>query len=409
MTSNDVYRKKYIMYDESENSHPNFEKDFKSLYQKYAIAESKRLGDIFHKKYIMYKQKYLKLKELIGGMIPRLLNIPKDHRNTLEEELCERERIDQINNERIILLYETGPNIIRIDNIFFKVVCKIISPCSANDREQYLILSSPNDTFNADSIKFFVYRSISEMDCLRLVFRDKCDVYNKGYGDYVQRTFIHLRLQQFIYEVQDLPVLPMGITFYYEIANNINIIKHINDASRTINTITPFNYYKNSSGAAISGCGLTDNETRIKMGLAILSANIEAKYQIESTTPLFTYNVNVPNKRFCLNIFQTILNEKLNVANKVILYHMKYTISSFKKTIKPALQGRIPLFITTNTNITPYGIYTKFIISGYYICKVFDYSTQCDPTLSSNIHKCNTKMYTYIGDRYNNLFPLNRL
>jgi hypothetical protein len=38
-----IFHKKYIMYDESKNSHPNFEKDFKSLYQKY-------------------KQKYLQLK-----------------------------------------------------------------------------------------------------------------------------------------------------------------------------------------------------------------------------------------------------------------------------------------------------------------------------------------------------------
>jgi ankyrin repeat protein len=41
----DIFHKKYIMYDESENSHPNFEKDFKSLYQKY-------------------KQKYLQLKAI---------------------------------------------------------------------------------------------------------------------------------------------------------------------------------------------------------------------------------------------------------------------------------------------------------------------------------------------------------
>lgn len=39
-------KSKYIMYDESQNSHPSFKKDFKSLYQKY-------------------KHKYLKLKELV--------------------------------------------------------------------------------------------------------------------------------------------------------------------------------------------------------------------------------------------------------------------------------------------------------------------------------------------------------
>ena len=60
-------KSKYIMYDKSQNSHPSFKKDFKSLYQKYAVSSegTLRLDDIFYKKYIMYKHKYLKLKELV--------------------------------------------------------------------------------------------------------------------------------------------------------------------------------------------------------------------------------------------------------------------------------------------------------------------------------------------------------
>jgi len=41
-------------------------------------------------------------------------------------------------------------------------------------------------------------------------------------------------------------------------------------------------------------------------------------------------------------------------------------------------------------------------MSGNYICKVFDYTSQCS-TLEKEKH-CFGE-YTYIGDRYNKLFP----
>ena len=58
-----------IMYGGSESIHPSLEKDYKSLYLKYASAESNSLDDIFRKKYIMYKNKYINLKKQLGGLI----------------------------------------------------------------------------------------------------------------------------------------------------------------------------------------------------------------------------------------------------------------------------------------------------------------------------------------------------
>jgi hypothetical protein len=64
------YRRKYLSYGGSEALHPSLDRDAKHLYLKYAtIPERNRsLEDIFFfKKYILYKNKYLKLKNLIGG------------------------------------------------------------------------------------------------------------------------------------------------------------------------------------------------------------------------------------------------------------------------------------------------------------------------------------------------------
>lgn len=41
--------------------------DYKSLYLKHVGSEATNLDDIFHKKYIIYKQKYLALKNQLGG------------------------------------------------------------------------------------------------------------------------------------------------------------------------------------------------------------------------------------------------------------------------------------------------------------------------------------------------------
>jgi hypothetical protein len=51
----------------------------------------------------------------------------------------------------------------------------------------------------------------------------------------------------------------------------------------------------------------------------------------------------------------------------------------------------------------PYGLYSKYIKAGAYICKLFEYVEQCIPEVSRR-RKC-LERYVFIGDRYNNLFP----
>ena len=64
------------------------------------------------------------------------------------------------------------------------------------------------------------------------------------------------------------------------------------------------------------------------------------------------------------------------------------------------------LLIPVGTVVNNLGIYSKYIISGAYICKLFDYAQQCSPTENSR-RQC-TDNYTHIGYRYNNLFPFKK-
>ncbi len=64
----------------------------------------------------------------------------------------------------------------------------------------------------------------------------------------------------------------------------------------------------------------------------------------------------------------------------------------------------MPIILTVpGVTINRFGIYNKYINSGSYVCKMFDYHYQCFPDESSS-GQC-TGNYTYIGHRYRNMFP----
>jgi hypothetical protein len=60
-----------------------------------------------------------------------------------------------------------------------------------------------------------------------------------------------------------------------------------------------------------------------------------------------------------------------------------------------------PVYLTTSDAITSYGLYSKFIPSGNYICKILDYYENCLPyenTICSDT-------YRYIGHIYDGIYP----
>jgi hypothetical protein len=69
----------------------------------------------------------------------------------------------------------------------------------------------------------------------------------------------------------------------------------------------------------------------------------------------------------------------------------------------------MPFLLTTaDSSCTPFGLYSKYIPAGIYICKLFDYLTQCTPKERDEC-KVNDALYAYIGDRYKNVFPFDEI
>ena len=98
--------------------------------------------------------------------------------------------------------------IIEIDNFYFRILNKqtlfgrqVINIYSSKDKNELI-----KENINLDKVnKFSVYLSKSEIGCFRLCLHLARQLY-KGSGDkdggddYIQQTFIHIKLQQFIHE-----------------------------------------------------------------------------------------------------------------------------------------------------------------------------------------------------------------
>jgi len=153
-------------------------------------------------------------------------------------------------------------------------------------------------------------------------------------------------------------------------------------------------------------CGRKRNETDTRAYLIELSEMIEDKYKIVDNESWFNYRRNNDKENIDVYIYETKLQNKTNDNEILILYWIYYNVKKFNgKDIK--VQGSVPLFLTTNdSHITPCGLYSKYIPSGYYICKVFEYYDQVDR--SDEVIDFDSD-YSFIGRLYDGLFPYSKL
>ena len=113
-------------------------------------------------------------------------------------------------------------------------------------------------------------------------------------------------------------------------------------------------------------------------------------------------------------------NIEYNETNSVILYYFKSKIdklqtNEYSEQINNicSLDTHIMPFLLTpiDTQCNVLGLYTKYISTGAFICKLFDYSSdntkQC--TDEENAWGKCSKKYSYIGLRYQNIFPFNEI
>ena len=103
--------------------------------------------------------------------------------------------------------------IIKIDDFYFRILNKqtlfrrqVINIYSSKTKEN---LIKDKEQINLDEVeKFSVYLSNSEIGCFRLCLYSVRQFYkgnedNEGSDDYIQQTFIHIKLQQFIHEIHN--------------------------------------------------------------------------------------------------------------------------------------------------------------------------------------------------------------
>jgi hypothetical protein len=91
---------------------------------------------------------------------------------------------------------------------------------------------------------------------------------------------------------------------------------------------------------------------------------------------------------------------------KVKLIYLKTkSIVGVRMAREPVYYMPITL-VPESARCNAYGLYSRYIRVGMYICKLFEYDSQCIEGESEN--KC-TETYTFIGNRYVNLFPYTAL
>jgi len=275
-----------------------------------------------------------------------------------------------------------------------------------------------------------------------------------NYYDYIQQTFIHLTLQQFLNEhVGDLPEFDISkndflktesdprrndifmACYMYQaeddprfkqfqkfrnIETQNEVIATVDDYRRQIKE-PPFIRLQQSieCGEKVSTTPRMRTPTQ---AIKEFSRELKKIYNYDEDTSVFTYN----------NIFSEILEITGEVrctrlskkrptygqANIILLYYLKSYIHPigeppeiYKRNIERIASKEehyMPFLLTTpSASINEFGMYTHYIPCGAFICKLFDYSTSVNDQCTREeveTGKC-TGTYSYIGSRYDRIFP----
>jgi len=359
--------------------------------------------------------------------------------NTIEPEIDKSELVIKIDEYKFRLLYK----------MYLLDGNHIVNP---EHGDCYVKIESYTENPTEESgIIFWVYQSKSELGLWRFCTCKDVKIKYKG-PDYVQSTLIHLDLQNYIninlsnikYSeeefnaavrpntknkqpiVEDKDKLDLKLINQYgrNCPNGEDFIKkngrsidgEIDSLERMI-VLAPFSTFKEELK-----CGeiVPDIKNRLKS----FSNSFKQKYTAGTT------EVVIPNySNMFQNIIQvtgqikrTLLTEKdtffTKKNNSIYLYFLEAslckisdTASSYDENIERVCSKAthyMPFLLTPIDSKCNYmGLYNKYIPSGSYICKLFDYSTgklaQCTEN-ENEVGRCD-KTYSYIGSRYEGLFP----
>lgn len=271
--------------------------------------------------------------------------------------------------------------------------------------------------------RFAAYKSNSYSFWRLLISDDSNKMFYKGSVDYIQQTFLHLDLQKYInanymqleqvadeylkYSNPHFQVLPeenndhpqprdSSLFTEVEITQDLyrkSVISAIDSPGRIIE-LEPFNSYMKQEG---NGCG--EVSAGRDSNLIALSEQIRAMLPINGKPALVYKDYEHSDLEHSLrsDIYRIILG----AADKdVQFYFMIFSFDSFGAFNVHKQNQFAPVFMTTNANVMPCGIYANYVPAGNFICKIMDYDWQC---LESDV-QC-TPAYKYIADMYQNIYP----
>jgi hypothetical protein len=354
-----------------------------------------------------------------------------------------------------------------IDNYKFTAIRYI----SLHEKYKTVVHIKSEFLMDGSEQNFWIYKSNSELGLWRLciirnhIYSFETENFSFAKGeDYVQTTLIHIDLQLYVNRLLKDGLIPEVFLDAVEKDNecvcfissdrcfefNDKIYQVINDKNRIIKgepfeTLIKIKERNNVNCGNITSYEYEDNE-RLLQFLYTFSREFSSTYdivdikQIGTTDFLFENSIHTHGKinrihlrrkvnyldKPILNdvylytltlVFTPTLRNHLDEERKVYADPKKTNIYSYtlldlsrNKPIKNRTIHSFPFLLTPITSeINEYGIYTQYISSGIYICKLFDYAVpkQCTKLEIINKQCCDT--YAYIGNRYVNIFPITYL
>jgi hypothetical protein len=267
---------------------------------------------------------------------------------------------------------------------------------------------------------FFVYKSKSELGFWRLCHYTNYHLL-KGNYDYVQQTFIHLELQNFIdSNIYRIPYDNHNGCFYNNKKNYEKIQTFVNNNKRILNL--NFNYPENMKKiwglSKIPDIKLKEcTEVPDINTIRYISKYLDDNYDVITINKKYNFNKFYFLERNIKletvgNIYECILKNKNEINDNnyyngdIYLYYLNYDIkiknTSSISTLINKKNKFIPIIaIDTNYNkITKFGLYYNYIILYQYICKTLQYNIICK---YSELYPSCSDDYCYIGDIYDNL------
>jgi len=284
-----------------------------------------------------------------------------------------------------------------------------------------LLKSMKND--EKQKANFTVYRSISGM-LWRFAAISPSGRYIKG-DDYVQSTLLDFRLQSFLQRIyHNLPntnnesnLKAFTWQQYCDQADDPAAIEEPHELMGVKRIIKFKKIFKNTLGIRgnYGSCGSKITKEHIAFGASAL----ETAYSIVPNSDNSIFDIQKNDEKYTMRGEVKSVNLQLKNPtdapyNQITLFYL--FVQSFEiksgELSDTYSDCRIPTFIqSTKQPITKYGLVSQHFGIGAYICKVLEYSEQCDNTVKQT--RC-TKTYNFNGDLWktqdgNHVFPFNKL